>query len=81
VVFFEIQLEEMQTMEQEIQPTVRRRRRNRVILDRIADPEGGFPIIRTLIQKFAPILIEYLIKSLPLWLADVEDLDNDQPTA
>lgn len=58
-----------------------RRRRNRRIINRIADPENGFPIIRSLIQKFAPILIEYLMKSLPVWLADVEDLDDTSEIA
>ena len=79
--FFSIRLEDIQTMPEQLEPTVARRRRNRVILDRIADPERGFPIIRSLIQKFAPMLIEFLITKLPIWLADVEDLDNDQPTA
>ena len=53
-----------------------RRRRNRRVINRIADPDNGFPILRTLIAKFAPILIQFLMTQLPIWLADVEDIDD-----
>jgi len=78
---YAIHQKDLPTMPEQDTTTNRRRRRNRNILDRFADPEAGFPILRSLIQKFAPILIEYLMKQLPIWLADVEDLENDQTVA
>ena len=61
----------------EADATQTRRRRNRRIINRIADPENGFPIIRSLIQQFAPMLIEWLMKSLPVWLADVTSITEE----
>lgn len=58
-----------------------RRRRNRRLLNRIGDPEHGFPILRQLIQQFAPIAIEYLMKYLPMLLADLNELEDDEQTA
>jgi len=71
--------ERFNEMPEQIQEQDNRRRRNRRLLNRIADPEHGFPIIRSLILKFAPVLIEYLMKSLPIWLADVESVIEDEP--
>jgi len=79
--YFHIDLKEISGMTNGEDQTVSRRRRNRRLVNRIADPENGFPIIRQLIQKFAPILIEFLMKQLPIWLADVESLEDDQKVA
>jgi len=79
--FFNLEIERIPGLTPIDEEQTRRRRRNRRLIDRIGDPEHGFPILRQLIQKFAPILIEYLMRQLPVWLADVEDLEQDQQTA
>lgn len=66
-------------MENEDTTQKRRRRRNRRFLNRIGDPENGFPIIRQLIETFGPMLMQYLMKNLPIWLADLED-EEENPT-
>lgn len=62
--------------EQEIATDVRRRR-NRRFLNRIGDPENGFPIIRSLIEQFGPILMQFLLKQLPIWLADIDAISEE----
>lgn len=80
-IYYSINLEDLLTLSEPHEVETRRRQHNRRFINRIADPEHGFPILRQLIETFGPILIQYLITNLPIWLADLADLKEEDSTA
>lgn len=50
----------------------------RGLLDRLFDPDRERPILKAIITAIAPILINFLTTQLPIWLADMRPLDDDE---
>lgn len=75
--YFDLNYENIPTMPENDTERLTRRRRNRRLLARIGDPEHGFPILKQLIETFGPMLMQYLLKQLPIWLADLDHLDDN----
>lgn len=78
---YNLDLTELYPIMEPDEPTKRRRGRNRRLLNRLGDPDQGFPLLRQLIQTVGPLLIQYLITQLPLWLADLDDYNQQEPPA
>lgn len=49
------------------------------LLDRATDPDREHPVLDILRERVFPILMQYFLSQIPIWLATIAD-DDDEPT-